>query len=140
MASSKRRATLKSAPVAYIPHVGWLRHQPGEELITLLRQGYFEAAEQAFYRLYLRPGDTFIDCGAHIGLYSVIAGQVTDGKARIIAIEASRETAEHLEFNLRHNGVANAEVIRAALWMAPGSLRRANMMKNAPQKRHIQHQ
>lgn len=108
---------------AYIPHVGWLCHSPGEEVISLLRQGYFEAYEQAFYWLYLRPGDTFIDCGAHIGLYSVIANRVTDGATRIIAIEPSVATAEHLAFNLKQNGVKDVLIIRSAVWRSAGQIR-----------------
>jgi FkbM family methyltransferase len=114
-----------SAPAsqAYIPHVGWLRHEPGEEVVSLLRQGYFEASEQALFWLYLRPGDTFIDCGAHIGLYSITADRATGGAARIIALEPGAATSGHLEANLRANGVRNAEVVRAAVWSTPGNIR-----------------
>jgi FkbM family methyltransferase len=111
---------------AYIPHVGWLRHEPGEEVISLLRQGYFEASEQAFYWLYLRPADTFIDCGAHIGLYSIIASRATDGETHVIAIEPSGETANHLEFNLTHSGMKGAHIIRSAIWMASGQIQFIN--------------
>jgi FkbM family methyltransferase len=114
---------INSTESAYIPHVGWLRHELGEEVINLLRQGYFEASEQAFYWLYLRPGDTFIDCGAHIGLYSVIANRVTGGATRIIAIEPNVATAVHLEFNLKQNGVKDVLIIRSAVWMSAGQIR-----------------
>lgn len=102
--------------IAFIQHVGWLRHDPGEEVVHLLRQGHFEAAEQAFFWLYLRPDDTFIDCGAHIGLYSVLASQATGGGGRIIAVEANAHTAQHLAFNLKSNGVTKATIIHAAIW------------------------
>lgn len=107
---------------AYIPHVGWLRHEPGEEVINLLRQGYFEAPEQAFYWLYLRPGDTFIDGGAHIGLYSIIADRVTNGETRIIAVECRRATADCLEYNLRQNGVKNYQIFHSAIWNSSGTI------------------
>ena len=107
---------------AFVPHVGWLRHNRGDEVIALLRQGYFEAAEQAFFWLFLRPGDTFIDGGAHIGLYSVIAHRAMEAKGRIIAIEPSERTAAHLVANLEGNGVTEARVVRAALWDSSGSI------------------
>jgi FkbM family methyltransferase len=107
---------------AYIPHVGWLRHEPGEEVINLLRQGYFEASEQAFYWLYLRPGDTFIDGGAHIGLYSIIADRVTNGETRVIAVECRCATADCLEYNLRQNGVKNYQIFRSAIWSSAGTI------------------
>lgn len=109
--------------VAFIQHVGWLRHDLGEEVVHLLRQGHFEAAEQAFFWLYLRPDDTFIDCGAHIGLYSVLASQATGGGGRIIAVEANAHTAQHLAFNLNSNGVTKATIIHAAVWDSLGEIR-----------------
>jgi FkbM family methyltransferase len=112
-----------SASPAYIPHIGWLHHDRGEEVINLLRQGYFEAAEQAFFWLYLRPGDTFIDCGAHIGLYSVLAAKATNGKIRVVAIEPNAHTATHLISNLKQNKVTDATTIQAAVWRTLGRIR-----------------
>lgn len=112
----------RSGDIAYIPHIGWLRHSPAEEVISLLRQGYFEASEQAFFWLYLRPGDTFIDCGAHIGLYSINADRATGGATRVITVEPSGPTADHLQFNLKQNGVGDALIIRSAIWMAVGHI------------------
>jgi FkbM family methyltransferase len=108
---------------AFIPHVGWLAHEPGDEVISLLRQGYFEAMEQAFVWLYLRPGDCFIDCGAHIGLYSVLASRAMGGKARILSVEANADTARFLEMNLRENGATGASVYRNAVWRESSVIR-----------------
>jgi FkbM family methyltransferase len=113
----------EAADLAYIPHLGWLSHDPGEQVIYLLRQGHFEAAEQAFCWLYLRPGDTFIDCGAHIGLYSVLAAKATNGKAHVVAVEANANTARHLVDNLDRNNVKNALTVNAAVWEAAGEVR-----------------
>jgi FkbM family methyltransferase len=108
---------------AFIPHVGWLAHADGDEVIRLLRQGYFEAEEQAFVWRYLLPGDWFFDCGAHVGLYSVSASRVTGGDVRVLAVEPDEEIAGLLEGNLARNGVSNARVIRGAVWKAPGTVR-----------------
>jgi FkbM family methyltransferase len=100
-----------------------LHHDLGEEVVNLLRQGYFEAAEQAFFWLYLRPGDTFIDCGAHIGLYSILAAKVTNGETRVVAIEPNARTAKHLIRNLKQNNVSDSTTIRAAVWKTLGKIR-----------------
>jgi FkbM family methyltransferase len=100
----------------FVPHVGWFSHEPGDELMSLLRQGYFEAAEQAFVWLYLRPGDWVFDCGAHIGLYSVLASRATGDRVHVVSVEASDSTATYLERNLDRNGVRHARVIRSAVW------------------------
>ena len=113
---------MKAPQSAFVPFVGWLRHDPGDEVISLLRQGYFEASEQAFLWLYLRPGDTVIDGGAHIGLYSVLAHRAMEGKGRVIAVEPNEHTAEHLQANLEENGVEQARIVRAALWKTAGSV------------------
>lgn len=107
---------------AYIPHAGWLLHAPGDELVALLRQGYFEAQEQAFFWLYLRPGDWFFDCGAHIGLYSAVAARATDGRCSVFAVEASEATARLLEQNLGASGLGSARVFRKALWSTAGQV------------------
>ena len=119
MSTAAKKAVFESA---FIPHVGWLRHDSGDEVISLLRQGYFEGAEQAFFWLFLRTGDTFIDGGAHIGLYSLVAHRVMDGKGRIIAVEPDEGTAAHLRANLKRNGAVEARIIRAALWKSAGSI------------------
>ncbi|HEY6003561.1 MAG TPA: FkbM family methyltransferase [Anaeromyxobacter sp.] len=107
-------------PRAYIPHAGWLSHAPADELISLLRQGYFEAAEQAFFWLYLRPGDWFFDCGAHVGLYSSVASRATGGQCHVFALEPSEATARLLESNIAASGLDGARVFRSALWREPG--------------------
>jgi FkbM family methyltransferase len=95
----------------------------GDELATLLRQGYFEAAEQAFAWLYLRPEDLVLDCGAHVGLYSVLAARATDGAATVLAFEPSPTTAALLEANLAANGGASTQVFRTAIWKSETTLR-----------------
>jgi FkbM family methyltransferase len=106
----------------FIPHLGWLWHEPDDELLTLLRQGQFQAQEQAFAWLYLRPGDAILDCGAHVGMHSVLASTVTEGNAWVISVEANPSTADLLEANLEESGVRGA-VVRAAVWNTRGSVR-----------------
>lgn len=108
--------------LSYIPHVAWLSHQHREELITLLHRGYFEAAEQAFFWLYFRPGDCFIDCGAHIGLYSLIAHRATEGKLELVSIEADSTTFSYLKENLKHTGLELVTLVNAAVWNRPGEI------------------
>ena len=106
----------------YVSHVGWLRHGPGDEVAELLRQGRFEADEQAFLWLYLRSGSVFIDGGAHVGLFAVLAGQIIKKGGRVIAVEPDPSSAKMLRANLRDNAVRNAKVIEAALWDRTGQV------------------
>src|ERR1035437_4961195 len=74
-------------PELYVPHAGWFRHEPDDEVARFLSEEWFEYKEQAFLWLYLRPGDTFLDGGAHVGLYSVVAGRALNNSGTIVAVE-----------------------------------------------------
>ena len=67
----------------------------------------------------LRPGDTFIDCGANVGVYSVLAAKVCGHKVEIHCFEPDPTTAPILTRNLsRHD--ARARVHRCALGSSSG--------------------
>ena len=85
----------------FVPHIGWLSHQTGDEVSRLLREGHFESAEQAFFWRFLRDDDTVIDCGAHIGLYSVLAARIVGGRGKVLSFEPNPDTAGILESNVR---------------------------------------
>jgi FkbM family methyltransferase len=106
----------------YVPHVGWLDFFAGDDVDTFLSEGWFEYKEQAFLWLYLRPGDIFLDGGAHVGLYSVLAGRILQGAGHILAIEPVPQTTRLLRRNLKCNNIENAKVIEEALYSHDGKL------------------
>ena len=63
----------------------------------------------------LGPGDTFIDVGANIGYFSVLASQLVGPKGRVVAIEASRAFQDWLERNARLNGCTNIRSVHTAV-------------------------
>ena len=65
----------------------------------------------------LGKGDLFVDVGANVGLYSIVAAEAG---ADVIAIEADRGTAERLRENLRLNGYG-AEIVEKAVSDRSGS-------------------
>ena len=62
---------------------------------------------------YLRPGDYFIDAGAHFGFYSLLAAHLMEGKGKIKTIDASSQMHEVLKKNASHLPIV--ERIHAAL-------------------------
>lgn len=63
-----------------------------------------------FLLRYLAPGDTVVDVGANIGIYSVLAGAIVGSEGRVEAIEPSPSLRPCLEDNLRRNGLDNVRV------------------------------
>ncbi len=114
---------MESIDEIYVPHAGWLRHEAGDDVALFVQQGWFEAQEQAFLWLYLRDGDTVIDCGAHVGLFSILAGRAIGPRGRLIAFEPAPTTASLLRSNLQSNQLTDAVVIESAVADQPGTLK-----------------
>jgi len=105
----------------YLPHVGWVRHAPGDKVAAYLNHGWYEYREQAFAWLYLRPEDVVIDCGAHFGLYSLIAARAMENRGTVLAVEPNPESAALLGGNLDRCGATCARVIQAAVSSSDGT-------------------
>jgi FkbM family methyltransferase len=63
----------------------------------------------------LRPGDIFLDVGANVGYYSLLASGLVGPGGKVIAIEASPSIALELQANVSLNELANVDVVRAAV-------------------------
>ncbi|MFC4034051.1 FkbM family methyltransferase [Streptomyces polygonati] len=77
--------------------------------------GVWEPRMTQWLRRRLRPGDTFIDVGANIGYFSVLASQLVGPEGRVVAIEASRAFQDRLEQNARLNGCTNIRAVHTAV-------------------------
>ena len=74
-----------------------------------------EPAVERAVRTLLKPGDTFIDAGANIGFYTVLASKLVGPDGAVIAIEMMPETAAVLRKNIGLNDAANVRVVEVAL-------------------------
>lgn len=63
----------------------------------------------------LGKGDVFVDVGANVGYYSIVAGKIID-PGRVIAVEPIAETASILNLNARLNRLNNVLVVNKAVW------------------------
>lgn len=66
-------------------------------------------------RRHLYPGAVFVDAGANIGVYTVLASHVVGSNGHVIAIEMMPETASILRGHLSMNGLCNVTVVEQAL-------------------------
>jgi FkbM family methyltransferase len=78
--------------------------------------GVWEPDITAYISASLQPGDTFVDAGAHVGYYSVLASRAVESRGRVVAFEASSETFSALERNLAlEPGRANVRAVNVAV-------------------------
>jgi FkbM family methyltransferase len=70
----------------------------------------------------LHKGDVFLDIGANIGYYSVLAARIVGTEGEVISVEPTPATAVVLNANLKLNGLKNVTVIQKAAWNRSGYL------------------
>jgi FkbM family methyltransferase len=62
----------------------------------------------------LEPGGVFVDIGAHIGLYSLIAARLVGPEGRVFAIEPQEACWAALRTNMSLNGLVNVTLVPGA--------------------------
>lgn len=70
----------------------------------------------------LRPGDNFLDIGANVGIYSVLAAARILPKGRVVAFEPDPLLASRLRENFRLNGLSITDVHQVAVGDRSGTL------------------
>jgi FkbM family methyltransferase len=76
--------------------------------------------EMHFMKRFLRPGDAYIDGGAHDGLYTVLAASLVGPDGRVDAFEASPKAVARLAENVALNDLSSVTIHAAALSNANG--------------------
>jgi FkbM family methyltransferase len=78
--------------------------------------GVWEPDFTAFIERTLKPGDCFIDVGANIGYYSLLASRLVGQSGKVVSIEAVPRTFEVLRRNLELNHSENVRAVNMAVW------------------------
>lgn len=82
--------------------------------------GLHEYVDMRFVLDTLKPGDLFVDIGANVGSYTVLASKVCG--ARAISVEPDPDTARALRRNVEINGIKDkVQVVEAALGATAGT-------------------
>jgi FkbM family methyltransferase len=87
--------------------------------LTLYRYGHREADLELAGRL-LQPGDVFVDGGANVGLFTLVAAERVGPTGKVIAFEPGRTVRLRLLENVVLNRFSQVEVIPFALSSAAG--------------------
>ncbi len=75
----------------------------------------FEANERDFVYRFLKEGDAFVDVGANVGLFSLIAARAVGPDGHVIAFEPSPKICQRLMENVLLNDFTNVQIIQSAL-------------------------
>ncbi|NGO72611.1 FkbM family methyltransferase [Streptomyces boncukensis] len=113
------------------PHRGIARTRWGDWLAVdttdliqrfLYIWGTWEPHMSAWLRRTLRPGDGYVDVGANIGYFSLLAAHLVGPGGRVVAVEASpsvhRRLVRHVEYNRRDS----VRTVHAAVSSKPESV------------------
>lgn len=89
--------------------------------LSLFETGTYEKGTIQLLNDLLKPGSTFLDIGANIGLLSAIASKRVGANGKVIAVEANPKTVEILRHNLALNHCENVEIYPLALGSENGT-------------------
>jgi FkbM family methyltransferase len=96
------------AQPGYVICHGLRLHYPPHDpttVVSILLHGDYEPETRAVVQKSLKPGMTFVDLGANIGYFTVIAGKSISPGGRVYAFEPLPPIADYLERNIRENGL-----------------------------------
>ena len=65
---------------------------------------------------YLAEGNTFIDVGAHIGYFTVLASQIVGPNGKVLSFEPFPENFKYLQGNIKLNDLKNVFAYHLGLW------------------------
>lgn len=76
--------------------------------------GWPDYEEMAFICRYLRPGDSFVDCGANVGMYTLLAAAIVGPTGCVHAFEGAPKAVNRLRENIALNDLGPTVVVHAS--------------------------
>lgn len=88
------------------PQLQMIVHTTYDQFISrqIAEKGEWEPFETQIVAHFLRPGDVFVDIGANIGWYTLIAASIVGSRGRVYAFEPAKENYDIAARNLALNG------------------------------------
>ena len=84
--------------------------------------GMWEPDLTDYIRRHLQEGGAFIDVGANVGYFSLLASKIVGPAGRVVAIEASPRIHHMLQENIQRSGADNIRTINVAAAAEAGTL------------------
>jgi FkbM family methyltransferase len=73
---------------------------------SILLHGDYEPETCALIEAVLKPGMTFVDLGANIGIFTLLGARAVGPRGRVVAFEPAPKVMVYLERNVHNNGFA----------------------------------
>ncbi len=89
---------------------------------SLFHFGLFEPNLTSFISERLRAGDTFIDVGANVGYFTLLASRLVGPEGQVVSIEASPTTYAALRKNIEANDATNVRSVNVAAFDCEASV------------------
>lgn len=96
----------------------WFSPEDESAIECMLRQPDYEPVEWVMPQ----SGGVFLDVGAYIGPYTILAAQAVGPHGKVVAMEPDIANRRQLERNLTLNRIANCTVIPCAAWSRSGTI------------------
>ena len=85
----------------------------GEEQLLLGCQLY-NYREMGFMKEFLREGDAFLDLGAHIGMFTLVASRAVGQTGKVVSLEPNPQSYHRLCQHLEMNSIKNVIALNVA--------------------------
>ena len=89
----------------------------------IMPTGVWEPNETHWVSKCVREGDTFVDLGANVGYYTLLASRLVGERGRVFAFEPDPTAFAILQKNVRLNGLRNVVLEQKAVSNENGSIR-----------------
>ncbi len=117
---------LKAAPRDVVSRTQWggrFAGNTGDILDRYLYEfGVWEPSLTSWISSRLGADDVFVDIGANVGYYSILASRLVGPNGIVVAVEAEPATFEMLEQNVRRNNATNVRALNLAASDSAGTL------------------
>ncbi len=86
----------------------WIWLKLGDSVSNAILRGGYDHAITEIVRSYLRPGGIFLDVGANVGWYTLVAASFyAAAGGRVLSFEPQKELHDHLARSVHQNGYAD---------------------------------
>jgi FkbM family methyltransferase len=93
-------------------------HPSGDQIISakLRKEKCWEPYETYLTLKHLQSGDVYVDIGANIGYYTLLAAQKVGDQGKVIAYEPDTDNFSLLQHNIALNGFKHTQIFQLALY------------------------